>query len=623
MNLTTKLNKYKENKLNKRKEQKRRAYHKAVSKDGPALSDTKEACTKRKYRERKRQSVKKERERKRKWRTANRANMEEDRSPTSLANKFVHRSTKIRAIDRIKKALPKSPNKRVLALKSYLSTRSPTVKKTLGTILSSTKSDKEFYENVVDDIKTVVKSVKNKRSKDALATMQVIVASVSGENITRTKCVKRLSDELELPVKRVIGGKQIRTKVLRSEKSCWSFTQRKTRHDSVPDTLKHKIYDFWTLPGISRPTGNKSDMKRSRLGPKVYACHMVHVLEKTQTEVYKSFKKQNPEIKISQIQFEKYRPFYVRAVREKDRNTCMCRYHVEMRILFRHIQTYRSSLIENGKINNPSIEFDCLSDVIDSTLCNMKSKDCFDRNCKNCGVRQLKSQIVPEELDQSDAAPKVIWERFDYQPITSNGKTFRILTLVKKTTSPGELYEYFLDEMETFPAHQYRSFWQQEQFRSLCENMALDDCVVVHDFSENYRCIDKEELQTSYFKRTEVTVHVSVIHRHSVLELDGIESTLENPKIVTENLYVISPDTTHDNQFVKKVQQVIAQYLQKISYPKVNTMHEYTDGCPAQYKSRQCVNDLATAASELGYRRLIRNYYETSHAKGKSVAFLS
>ena len=82
----------------------------------------------------------------------------------------------------------------------------------METILLSTKRDKDFYENVVDDIKTVVKSVKSKRSKDALTTMQVIVASVSGENITRTK-----SDELELSVKQVFGGKQIRTKILRSE----------------------------------------------------------------------------------------------------------------------------------------------------------------------------------------------------------------------------------------------------------------------------------------------------------------------------------------------------------------------------------------------------------------------
>ena len=92
MNLSNKLNKYKENKQNKRKEQKRQAYHKTVSKDEHAPSNKKRSLQKRKYRKRKRQSVKKERERK--WRTTNRANMEDYNSPTSLTDKSVHRSTK-------------------------------------------------------------------------------------------------------------------------------------------------------------------------------------------------------------------------------------------------------------------------------------------------------------------------------------------------------------------------------------------------------------------------------------------------------------------------------------------------------------------------------------------------
>jgi hypothetical protein len=31
--------------------------------------------------------------------------------------------------------------------------------------------------------------------------------------------------------------------------------------------------DFWLSPGISHPTGNKSDIKRERLAPNIYASH--------------------------------------------------------------------------------------------------------------------------------------------------------------------------------------------------------------------------------------------------------------------------------------------------------------------------------------------------------------
>ncbi|CAC5419520.1 unnamed protein product [Mytilus coruscus] len=45
-------------------------------------------------------------------------------------------------------------------------------------------------------------------------------------------------------------------------------------------------------------------------------------------------------------------------------------------------------------------------------------------------------------------------------------------------------------------------------------------------------------------------------------------------------------------------------------------MHEFTDGCSAQYKSLNCMGDVCTHRSDLGYDVLIRNYFETSHGKG-------
>lgn len=44
-------------------------------------------------------------------------------------------------------------------------------------------------------------------------------------------------------------------------------------------------------------------------------------------------------------------------------------------------------------------------------------------------------------------------------------------------------------------------------------------------------------------------------------------------------------------------------------------MHEFTDGCASQYKSRHCFGDLSFGKVDFGYE-IIRNYFETSHAKG-------
>ena len=120
------------------------------------------------------------------------------------------------------------------------------------------------YLPILGHIKAVINTCKEKWSKDSLAAMNVLVASVSGENVSKSRCIKRLSDELNLPVGRVSVGKRIRTKVLRSDRSCWVVTKRKTRLDAMSMEHKHLCYEFWKSSVVSRPTGYKKDIKKRK-----------------------------------------------------------------------------------------------------------------------------------------------------------------------------------------------------------------------------------------------------------------------------------------------------------------------------------------------------------------------
>ncbi|XP_071140649.1 uncharacterized protein [Mytilus edulis] len=187
--------------------------------------------------------------------------------------------------------------------------------------------------------------------------------------------------------------------------------------------------------------------------------------------------------------------------------------------------------------------------------------------------------------------------------------------LVKKTTKIGTLFKFLLELLSTFPSHQFRAAWQNQQLKAIISNLSANDCICIHDFSENFRCSAREEIQSSYFQCTEVSLHVLIIYRHAVLEYDGKDSTTENPNIIKEHFFVVSNDDKHDHHFVHEVQIKIKEYLNSISY-NVSTMHEYTDGCQCQYKSRHCMGDVSNGQQDFGYDRLIRNYFETSHAKG-------
>ena len=77
--------------------------------------------------------------------------------------------------------------------------------------------------------------------------------------------------------------------------------------------------------------------------------------------------------------------------------------------------------------------------------------------------------------------------------------------------------------------------------------------------SENYRCTDRVEIQSNYFQRTDVSIYVSLIYKHAILEVDGVSSTPEEINIICEHFYIISPDEKHDQYFVHYVWKSISE----------------------------------------------------------------
>ena len=203
---------------------------------------------------------------------------------------------KSRALKKLKENLPASPSKRCAVISTCISRWSPES----PTVLNLRKSISPVDSVIASNIQEIVESAKLKRSKEVLTVMNTVTASVSGENLEKSRCKMQLCKQLGIPARRISGGKRIRTKILKSESSAWNLTLRKTRRDAISDETKRIVYDFWLSPGISHPTGNKSDIKRERLGPNIYASHMAQVIEETQTDAYIDFVANYPDIKIRQ-----------------------------------------------------------------------------------------------------------------------------------------------------------------------------------------------------------------------------------------------------------------------------------------------------------------------------------
>lgn len=138
-----------------------------------------------------------------------------------------------------------------------------------------------------------------------------------------------MSKLIGLDGRSIKSGIEKREKILKGKEPSWLGTQQKIRRDEISEETKDLVYDYWKLVA-RRPTGNKKDLIRRCIGVKTWVQHLKHMLEKTQTEVYMEFTSMHPEIKISQRKFENLMPHFVKGAREWDRQTCICRRHIEI-----------------------------------------------------------------------------------------------------------------------------------------------------------------------------------------------------------------------------------------------------------------------------------------------------
>ena len=267
---------------------------------------------------------------------------------------------------------------------------------------------------------------------------------------------------------------------------------------------------------------------RQRTGKSKYVKHAKHILEKTQRECYLEFQQLHPEIKVKQRRFKQLKPFFVSGARERDRKSCLCRKHVECRLLFDSCMKFRKQA-QDGEV----CTFEFLTQAVDSTLCEREDDKryhalkCLTRDCPNCEVdkfRRTEEELSTETLFK--------WKRYEY--ITYEDKNGK--ERVSKETSVKEMFDYFICLLKDYPYHSFMAKWQKEQFDCLIKNLPLNHIIT----SENYTCRSQKETQSKYFDPFKVTVHVSVVYRHAIKDADDQESTEEKPVIVKEHFFALS-----------------------------------------------------------------------------------
>ena len=220
-----------------------------------------------------------------------------------------------------------------------------------------------------------------------------------------------------------------------------------------------------------------------------------------------------PDVKIGQRMFEKCRPYYLRFASIKDKSTCCCRQHVEIRSVLKSCMAFRKSVPDSSNLKI----YQNVNELVNDTLCEPPANirkhnmECINRWCTRCGVESL--PLLKEETQEGSPDGVLCnWERYEYKTLTNkDGTSFGKLVLVKKNTRPFEMFDHLKTLVISFPGHSLRAEWQGKQLKNVIRDLPLGHCIAVNDYSENYKCSAKQEIQSAYFQKVEVSLHVTIL----------------------------------------------------------------------------------------------------------------
>ena len=430
----------------------------------------------------------------------------------------------------MKKTLPSSPKKKATIVATLA--KSPRTRKILAKsgLLKTPEEQKELstLRVLASDISEGCNELKRSGSNEKRAALRACTSLAFGENIKKTRAVKSLGKLVKLNERSISKAIRNRESILKGDTASWLYTKRKVRQDAISEEDTKIIFNYWANTA-SRPTGDKKDIVKKRIRKQQYAYHAKHVLEKTQTEAFLEFQQLHPDVKVKQRKFESLKSFFVKQARERDRRSCLCRKHVETKIVFDACMKFRQGIVKETDFSHDQYPvLKTVTEASEKTLCPRREDklfhniECLERKWDSCSVDDL--TLLP---DESTTEGSVHWSRYEYVPtgkFLSNGQEKRKIALVRKNTPPSELFKYFKELLATYPLHSFMARWQRDQLENLLDNLPLGHVVCVHDYSEGYACRQQDEIQSQYFDVAKASLHVTILHRHAIQATDGVAS---------------------------------------------------------------------------------------------------
>lgn len=135
-----------------------------------------------------------------------------------------------------------------------------------------------------------------------------------------------------------------------------------------------------------------------------------------------------------------------------------------------------------------------------------------------------------------------------------NGKQ---VTQIMPKTYEKSATEVVLDlakELDKLAAHLFVAAWQQNQFSQLLKSVPSHWGILNMDFSENYSCVNQNEVQSAHWGHNNITIHPAVSYYRCPNE--NCNDTIQ------ESLIFVSDDLVHDAHAVATFVAKANEHLQ-------------------------------------------------------------
>lgn len=308
--------------------------------------------------------------------------------------------------------------------------------------------------------------------------------------------------------------------------------------------------------------------------------------------LHKSFLEAN-KTKMSYALFCKFKPFWIIAPNVNKRDTCLCIKHSNFEMLL-------SSLIKNKVISQKSS-----NELLEAVTCSKEDENCLMGTCSDCLKKSL-TFSVPEDVNDITYFKWV--NVVEKRTIKEKEIKVKITKKEKITVNVKLAIEDFEKYLPIFMKHVAAIKHQYKFIKHLKETMNETEVLFHIDFSENFSCKYREEVQSIHFgaSRAQITIHTGVAYT-----IEG-----KDEKVKAFSFATLSESLRHDPQAIwAHMHPVISHFLK--NNPNIKKVHFLSDSPTTQYRNK--TNFLFFHTINKRYSTIEEgtwNFSEAGHGKG-------